>query len=72
MDVGATTRHWASQLAAQFGHDGATRNARRSLDEWARAEVEVTALVERIPPAAGMSPGPATAPPLAASAGRGR
>jgi hypothetical protein len=56
---------------AQLGHDGATRNARRSLDEWARAQVEVTALVERIPPAAGTSPDPVAAPPLVASAARG-
>jgi hypothetical protein len=57
MDVRAALTH--------LGHDGATRNARRSLDEWARAQVEVTALVARIPPAAGTSPGPVTAPPLA-------
>jgi hypothetical protein len=43
-----------------MGNAGAARNARRSLDEWARAKVEVAALVSRLnaePVAGGGVPG---------------
>jgi hypothetical protein len=33
---------------AELGNAGAARNARRSLDEWARAQVEVADLVDRL------------------------
>jgi hypothetical protein len=39
---------------------GATTNARRSLDEWSRAQDEVSALVERLAPSSG-APRPARA-----------
>lgn len=58
-------------LPAPPGDEGATRNARRPLVEWARAQVEVTALPARIPPPApGPSPDPVAAP-LPAAAARG-
>jgi hypothetical protein len=43
-----------------MGNAGAAQNARRSLDEWARAQVEVAALVSRLnaePEAGGGVPG---------------
>jgi hypothetical protein len=42
---------------AELGNAGATRNARRSLDEWARAQVVVADLVDRLErqPASGSS-----------------
>jgi hypothetical protein len=49
-----------SRTARSFTGAGATRNARRSLDDWSRAQDEVTALLERIEHAAGPAPASGT------------
>jgi hypothetical protein len=64
MDRRAVVTPWAVRPR----HDGATRNARRSLDEWARAQGAVTASGVRAPRPAAPSPGPAAAPSLARAA----
>ncbi|HET8619243.1 MAG TPA: hypothetical protein VFM27_09805 [Acidimicrobiales bacterium] len=53
MDLRTALQSWT---ARSFTGAGATRNARRSLDEWSRAQDEVTALLERLGHASGPAP----------------
>ena len=57
MDLRTALQSWT---ARSFTGAGATTNARRSLDEWSRAQDEVTALLERLGDASGPVPAPRT------------